>query len=307
MYFSGFADEAGNSIDVQIKATLELGWQNIESRSIDGVNLTDLSDEQFEVVCQKLDAANGSANHIVRINCFGSAIANWSTDPRNDKDYQTSLAALRRAIPRMQRLGTRYLRGMSFGIVRDAVPDSPEIEKLVIEKVKTMVALCEQAGVYYLHENCMNYGGLSYEHTLRLLEGIRSPYFRLVFDTGNPVGSDCRIGKPPYAKQSSWEFYSKVRDFIEYVHIKDCIFIAETGQIFPKLEHTFPGEGHGDVRRIVADLLHRGYDGGFSIEPHLAVVYHDDSQRLPDQIRYENYIEYGQRFMQMVAEVHREA
>lgn len=157
MYYTGFADEAGNSLDVQIKATLELGWNMIESRSIDGVNFTDISDEQFEVACQKLDAAG------VKINCFGSAIANWSTDPRKEEDFQASLASLRRAIPRMQRLGTRYLRGMSFGIVRDALPDSPEIEKLVFENVRSLVSLCEEAGVFYLHENCMNYGGLSYE------------------------------------------------------------------------------------------------------------------------------------------------
>jgi sugar phosphate isomerase/epimerase len=301
MYYTGFADEAGNSLDVQIKATLELGWQQIESRSIDGVNLTDISDEQFEIACQKLDAAG------VKINCFGSAIANWSTDPRKEEDFQASLASLRRAIPRMQRLGTRYLRGMSFGIVRDAVPDSPEIEKLVFEKVRTLVALCEEAGVYFLQENCMNYGGLSYEHTLRLLDAVRSPYFKLVFDTGNPVGSDSRIGKPPYHKQSSWEFYCNVREFIEYVHIKDCIFIEETGWIFPKLQHTFPGEGHGDVRQIVADLLQRGYNGGFSIEPHLGAVYHDASLTSPEQIRYANYTEYGRRFMGLVRECQKNA
>ena len=43
MYYSGFADEAASSIEGQIKATKELGWQNIKSRSVDGVNLTDVS------------------------------------------------------------------------------------------------------------------------------------------------------------------------------------------------------------------------------------------------------------------------
>ncbi|MFC1976460.1 sugar phosphate isomerase/epimerase, partial [Chloroflexota bacterium] len=71
MYYTGFADEAGASIDVQIKATKELGWSNIESRSIDGINLTDISDEKFEEVVEKLAEAG------IKINCFGSAIANW--------------------------------------------------------------------------------------------------------------------------------------------------------------------------------------------------------------------------------------
>jgi len=309
MYYSGFADESGSSIDVQIRATQELGWKWMESRSVSGVNTTDLPDDQFEMVCEKLDAAG------IRINCFGSAIANWSTDPRCATDFENGLASLRRAIPRMQRLGTRYLRGMSFGIVRDAQPDSPEIEKQVIEKLRVMVSLCAEAEIYYLHENCMNFGGLSHEHTLRLLEAIPNPYFRLIFDTGNPVGSDRHIGNPPYRKQSAWEFYRNVREFIEYVHIKDCIFIAETGDLFPDLQFTWPGEGHGNVREIVADLLATGYDGGLSIEPHMKMVYHRPArtrsgfqeQASPEEVQSAMYVEYGRRLMNMVDELRKKA
>jgi sugar phosphate isomerase/epimerase len=110
MYYTGFADEAGDSIDVQIRATLELGWSNIEARSVDGANLTDVTDETFEQVCEKLAAAG------VRINCFASAIANWSRDPRSEEDFQYSVETLRRAIPRMRHLGTPMIRGMSFSI-----------------------------------------------------------------------------------------------------------------------------------------------------------------------------------------------
>jgi sugar phosphate isomerase/epimerase len=296
MYFTGFADEAGDSIETQIKATLELGWKNIESRSINNVNITDISKKEFEYVCEKLAESN------VNINCFGSAIANWSKDPRDDAGFQENLISLKRAIPRMHRLGTKYLRGMSFKIVKDVEPDSPEIEKLVLEKLSLLVKICEDADILYLHENCMNYGGLSHNHTLRLLEKIHSPNFKLVFDTGNPVGSDNHIGKPPYKKQSSWEFYANVKEFIEYVHIKDCVFIKDTDQIFPELKFTFPGEGHGDVRRIVHDLMQNGYDGGFSIEPHLSVVYHEQSDQPVELIRYQNYVTYGRKFMDLFEE-----
>lgn len=296
MYFTGFADEAGNSIEIQIKATLALGWNYIESRSINNINTTDISDLDFDHVCEKLNEND------VKINCFGSAIANWSKDPRDDAGFQENLESLHRAISRMQRLGVKYLRGMSFKIVKDVEPDSPYIEKNVLEKLSLLVKICEDAGIMYLHENCMNYGGLSYFHTLRLLDKLNSPNFRLVFDTGNPVGTDNRVGKSPYKKQSSWEFYSNVREFIEYVHIKDCIFIKETDQIFPELHFTFPGEGHGDVRRIVHDLIKTGYDGGFSIEPHLSVVHHAQVEKPIEVIRYQNYIEYGMKFMNLFRE-----
>ncbi len=294
MYYTGFADEAGDSIEIQIKATQELGWHFIEARNVNGVNLTDIPDKQFELVCEKLDQAK------IRVNCFGSAIANWSKDPRSQVDFESSLESLRRALPRMQRMGTKMLRGMSFAVPRDAQPDSPEIEELVFNKVRAFVRLCEEAGVIYLHENCMNYGGMSHDHTLRLIEAVHSPNFRLVFDTGNPVGTDRRIGPPPYRKQSSWEFYRAVREFIDYVHIKDCVFLAETGGTFPTLKHTFPGEGSGEVKRILDDLLKTGYDGGLSIEPHLGAVYHDASLTKEADIRFANYAEYGKRLMQMV-------
>lgn len=297
MYYTGFADEAGNSIDVQIKATLALGWSNIESRGVDGVNLTDVSDREFDQVCEKLEAAD------VHINCFGSAIANWSRDPRSEEDFQYSVEALRRAIPRMHRLGTNIIRGMSFAVVQDEEPDSPELEAIIFGKVRHLVRMCEEAGVLYLHENCMNYGGMSHEHTLRLLDNIRSPSLKLVFDTGNPVFTYRRLGPKPYRKQSSWEFYTNVREWIHYVHIKDGRYIRESDGIFPEVEYTLPGEGDGDVERIVRDLLQSGYDGGFSIEPHLAVVYHEGSAQSADEVRYNNYVEYGRRFVQLVETV----
>lgn len=293
MYYTGFADEAGDSIEIQIKATQALGWSHIEARSVDGVNLTDITDKQFDQVCEKLAAAN------IRINCFASAIANWSRDPRRDEDVRYSIEALRRAIPRMQRLGCSMIRGMSYAIVRDQAPDSPELEAIIFRNVQRLVNMCEDAGILYLHENCMTYGGLSHEHTLRLLDRVRSPNLRLVFDTGNPVFSDRHLGSPPYRKQSSWEFYSNVREWIHHVHIKDGRYIRESDGIFPYVEYTFPGEGNGDVVRIVRDLLHSGYDGGFSIEPHLAIVHHDKSTK-SEEIRYQNYVEYGRRFMSLV-------
>jgi sugar phosphate isomerase/epimerase len=122
---------------------------------------------------------------------------------------------------------------------------------------------------------------------------------RLVYDTGNPVFTDDR-GKPkPYPKQSSWEFYKNVREFISYVHIKDGYWDAkENKQVF-----TFPGQGQGDVWRIVEDLVKTGYDGGFSIEPHLAVVYHDASIKSDAEIMYQNYVEYGRQFSRQLTAI----
>jgi len=297
MFFTGFSDEAGDTIKEQIDATLALGWNFIESRSVNKKNVTDISDLEFDQVLNSLQ------EHGIKISCFGSAIANWSTHPRNEIDFENSLNALKRAIPRMQKAGTYFIRGMSFGITRDEEPDNPELEKIIFKKVQTFVNLCEDSGIFYLHENCMNYGGLSYFHTLRLLDSVKSPNLRLVFDTGNPVGSDHHVGNPPYQKQNSWEFYRNVREFIEYVHIKDCVFIKETGGVFPELNYTFAGDGNGQVKRIVTDLINNKYSGGFSIEPHLSVVYHENTNDQHQSNQFKNYVTYGQKFMQMVNQI----
>ena len=89
MFLTGFADEAGSSIDVQIKATKELGWKYIETRNIDGKNLSTLTDAEFDVFCEKLDNAG------ISINCYGSSIANWGMDPRSDEDFEKSKKLLK--------------------------------------------------------------------------------------------------------------------------------------------------------------------------------------------------------------------
>lgn len=292
--YSGFADEAAADIRGQVAATKRLGWASIESRNIDGTNLTDISDEKFEEVCRVVAEAG------VRIDCFGSAVANWGKDPRKDEDFERSVAELSRALPRMKRLGTKLLRGMSFGIVKDIPPEDAEYARLVVSRVEPLVRMCEEAGVLYIHENCMNWGGQSWEHTLRLLDAIASPAFALVFDTGNPPFSFDRRGGEPWKLQSSWDFYRNVKHAITHVHIKDCVYIGPSDGIFPKARFTLPGEGDGDVVRIVEDLVASGYEGFLSIEPHTETVFHADSGGSLEEAKAESYIAYGKRLMELV-------
>lgn len=294
MYYSGFADEASGSIDGQIRATKELGWSHIESRGVDGSNLAYLDDNAFDLMREKLSVSG------VSIDCYGSAVANWAKDPRKPEDYEKSLDELRKALPRMDRLGIRQIRAMSFVIVRDALPDSAEIEAQVFPKVKEMVRICADHGVTWLQENCQNYGGLSWKHSLRLAEAVDHPSFRLVFDTGNPVGTPDWSKPEPRPRQRSWEFFDKVRSLVDRVHIKDAVFRKETGGTFPELDHRFPGDGDGDVERIIRDLVRTGFKGALSIEPHMAVVHHDGSKKSDDEIRFDTYVAYGRRLMELV-------
>ena len=285
MYLTGFADEAADGIDGQIKATLELGWSNIEARNIDGRNIHDITDAEFDVVYGKLQDAG------VSVNCFGSAVANWGKQITDPSD--TSLEEVARAIPRMRRLGAKLIRIMSYAVIEGQSPDDQQAEER-FKRLREIHARFADAGITPVHENCMNYGGMGWSYTLKLLENV--PGLKLVFDTGNPVFLNDRTKPQPYPRQSSWEFYSHVKQHIAYIHIKDCIWDQDAGDA----EYTYPGEGSGDVKRIVKDLLDGGYDGGISIEPHLAVVFHDDSVGASDEARYSSYVEYGRRLVELI-------
>jgi sugar phosphate isomerase/epimerase len=288
MYFTGFADEASKGIDGQIKATRELGWTNIESRNIDGKNIHDMADADFDVVCGKLKDAG------VSVNCFGSAIANWGK--KIEDPFDITLLEIKRTIPRMKKLGTKLIRIMSYAVIKDRGPED-QMKEERFKRLREICRLFKSEGLEPVHENCMNFGGMGWKYTLELVDNV--PGLKLVYDTGNPVFTDDRCKATPYPKQSAWEFYAKVKKHVAYIHIKDGIWDTEKQN--PKF--TYPGEGHGDVKKIVADLLKSGYDGGISIEPHLAVVFHDESVKSEEDVKYRNYVEYGRRMMKMVDDI----
>ena len=196
------------------------------------------------------------------------------------------------------------IRGMSFTRIRDASVYTPELEKLIFSRVEILAKMCEDAGALYMHENCANYGGHVFDHALKLIENIKSPAFRFLFDTGNPVNSvDYRFADMS-RMQDAFQFYQAVKEHIGYVHIKDGVFREmKPDQTFNDSRWTFPGEGDGKIREIVGDLLKSGYDGGFSIEPHMAIVFHEEDSSSREEVMFNNYVEYGRRFMKLVEDV----
>ena len=291
MYFTGFVDEAAPDIDGQIRAVKELGWNQIESRSIDGKNLHDIPEEKFNEVADKLDAAG------VHVNCFGSAIGNWAhaiTDP-----FEITLEEVKRAIPRMKRLDSHLIRIMSYKpIVENGPQDQMKEERF--RRLREVTKMFLDNGIQPVHENCMNYGGMGWPFTLEILENV--PGLKLVFDTGNCVSNYDRTKPKPWPMQSSWEFYDHVKEAVIYIHIKDGVYSHERKDFVCG----WAGEGDGNVRQILTDAFSRGYDGGISIEPHMRVVFHDASIKADPQAMFDNYVEYGRRIEAMVADIKKE-
>jgi len=293
MILTGIGDEAGNSLDSQIQATRELGWQHLEARSVElpgfpKANLHDLPDPAFDLALDKLNAAG------LKVYCFGSTVMNWAkrvTDP-----FEVTRAEVARCLPRMQRLGTRFIRIMSF----KPGDDEHRIPLQVFERVREVTQRFLDAGLQPVHENCMNYGGMSWQHALELLD--KCPGLKWVFDTANPVFNPDRSKAKPWPRQDAWEFWEHVRNHVAHMHIKD----ARWNPAKNDADYTWPGEGDGRVRDILQDALVRGYDAGISIEPHMVVVFHDASTQSNAEAQRQNYVEYGRRLEKLIAEARTE-
>jgi len=291
MKLMGIGDEAANAIDGQIHATKELGWKFIEMRAVEVPgfpkgNFHDIPDAAFDIAAEKLQTAG------IEVWCFGSAVMNWARkvgDP-----FEITLAEVKRAIPRMQRLGTRHIRIMSF----KPEDDAHKIPTEVFRRVRDVTRRFLDAGIQPLHENCMNHGGMSWQHALELLE--KCPGLNWLFDPANPVFNPDRSQSKPWPKQNPWEFWTHVRDQVAHIHIKDATWNAAKNDA----DYNWPGEGQGRVLDILKDAFARGYDAGISIEPHMVSVFHDPKhQSTDDAAMQKNFVEYGRRTERLIREL----
>lgn len=280
MILTGFADEAGTDLATQIKATQELGWDYISARGIDGKNIHDLSDEAFETAVGQLNDAG------IKIAEFGSLIGTWAKSITTDFDI--TLAEVERCIPRMQQLGTQIVRVMSYA---QEPWGSDQNEQERFRRLREVTQRFTDAGLTTAHENCMNWGGFSAEHTLRLIEEV--PDLKLIYDTGNPTFQRDR-SKPnsdgSFPWQDSLEFFQQVKEHVIHIHVKDCIHPIADG-VEP--EYTYPGEGQSNVREIIAELAQANYKGFIAIEPHVATVFHAKAEDVDWQQCYDSYVKYG--------------
>jgi sugar phosphate isomerase/epimerase len=292
MILCGISDEAGNELGTQVRATQELGWRHIEMRNVTVPgfakgNLHDIPDAAFEVVAGTLSDAG------ISVYCLASTIGNWAK--RIEDPLEITLAEVARSIPRMQRLGTRLVRIMSYKVRDDA--DQMEAERF--RRLREVTQRFLDAGIQPVHENCMNYGGMSWEHALRLLDNV--PGLKWVFDTANPVFNVDRSKPEPRPRQDPWEFWTHVRDASVHIHVKDARWDTARNDA----DYLFPGDGDGAVERILADAFARGYDAGISIEPHMVAVFHDASSAAQDDALRGNFVEYGRRLGHLIARVRR--
>ncbi|MGW6706403.1 sugar phosphate isomerase/epimerase family protein [Streptomyces sp. NPDC054956] len=275
--YAGIGDEAGRTLEQQVRAVSGLGWQLIEMRSVGGVAIADLDDAAFGACLRALEEAGlGTA-------CVDSRIADWSRPI--SQGVEQDLAELNRLVDRCAALGTRYVRVMSYP--NDGW-DEADWGREVIRRMRLLAARADASGLVLLHENCAGWAGRSADRMLRLLEEVDSPALRLLFDTGNGAAYEYEA----YAVLE--RLMSQCPEAVAHVHVKDAVGSGA------RAAYTLPGIGESQVARCLRLLLDNGYTGAWSIEPHLALRPHESRTELGED-GPDLFVEYGRHLEHLVA------
>lgn len=238
---TGFADEISPELDVQLDTLAAEEMRFLELRGVWGKNVLRLSDDEVARVKADLGARG------VGVSSIGSPIGKIGIAD----DFAPHLDDFRRALHVAHELGAPYIRIFSFFMPEG---DDPATHRgAVLDRLGQIVRAAEGAGVTLVHENEKDIYGDIPSRCHDILASIDSPLLRAAWDPANFV----QCGVRPHT-----EGYALLRPFIAYVHVKDSILA--TRQVVPA------GQGDGQVRETIAALRDSGFDGFFSLEPHLA-------------------------------------
>ena len=237
---SGFADEIDADLKTQCSTLNDLGITHVEFRSAWDTNVLDLTDEQVE------EAAAVLAAHGLSVSSIGSPIGKINIED----DFDAHLVRADRALVVAGRLGAPYIRIFSFFLRPGADPAAHRDE--VIARMRALTRVAEEADLVLLHENEKEIYGDVPARCLDIVRAVGSPHLRLAWDPANFV----QVGVRPYT-----DGYAILRPHVGYIQIKDAR--AEDGTVVTA------GKGDGEVAETMRALRHDGFDGFFSLEPHL--------------------------------------
>jgi sugar phosphate isomerase/epimerase len=158
---------------------------------------------------------------------------------------------MRHAAEVAQFLSAPYVRIFSFFLRPGTNP--ADFRDEVISRMRALARVAEQADLILLHENEKDIYGDIPSRCLDIVRSVDSPHLRLAWDPANFV----QVGVRPYT-----DGYAMLRPHLAYIQIKDAL--AGDGSVVTA------GHGDGEVAATVRALRHDGFDGFFSLEPHLA-------------------------------------
>jgi sugar phosphate isomerase/epimerase len=142
---------------------------------------------------------------------------------------------------------------ISLAFFIPAGSDSDSHREVVLSRMAELARVAEEHDVILLHENEKEIYGDIPRRCLDVVESVGSPNPKVAWDAANFV----QVGIRPFT-----EGYAMLRPYLEYVQIKDALLA--TGDVVPA------GRGDGEVVETIRELRRDGFDGFFSLEPHLS-------------------------------------
>lgn len=247
---SGFSDEIVDDFAGQLDAMQELGIKHIEVRNL-AVNgkpkavIVDLTEDDLHAAKRELDSRG------MRVSAIGSPIGKISISDDFDAHMERFKGALRAA----DILETSYIRMFSF-----FMPEGEDPAQHRDEVMRRLNALCEAARLHrsdilLLHENESDIYGDTPSRCKDIFESVGAENFRFTLDPANFVA----CGVKPFT-----EAYPALKPWLHYVHVKD--------KESPDGKVVVAGEGSAEWRELLGALKADGYDGFYSLEPHLQVA-----------------------------------
>ena len=237
---SGFIDEISDDFSEQCKVAAGLGLRHVEVRSAWGTNILDLDDAQLATVRETL------AEHGLKASSIGSPIGKISIDDA----FDPHLERMRHAVDVAGTLEAPYIRLFSFFIPEGTDPDSRRVE--VLSRMSALAEAAADSDVILVHENEKEIYGDIPRRCLDIVTSVSSPKLQLAWDPANFV----QVGVRPFT-----EGYTMLRPHIGYIQIKDALLADGTVVV--------AGAGDGEVVETIRALRADGFDGFFSLEPHL--------------------------------------
>ena len=278
---SAFADEISANLDEQIAVLRSENIHFIDLRGVWNTNVLDLTDQQITEIQQKLDA------HGIGVSAIASPIGKVPIDT----PFGEHLQRFERAIALAQFFKTPFIRIFSFyppaaiedasthtqtadvesntttAHMRDAsdtnvtnvtngekdLVDPARWRDEVLRRLRELTIQARNANLILLHENEKDIYGDTIARCTDLLQSINDPHFQAILDPANFI--QCQ--QTPYP-----DAYQVLRPWLRYMHVKDAL-----------ADGTVVAAGEGVARwpEILQQLHTDGYEGFFSLEPHLAL------------------------------------
>ena len=237
---SGFADEAGVSVERQMDVLEKNGIKMIEMRVVDGGPVIEKTDDELRLLKEKLEKRGFT------ISAIGSPVGKSPIE----EDFEIAKATFQKSVNAAKILGTKYIRAFSFYPPVNSDPMLFADE--VIRRMKELIKIAEDNSLIYALENESRVFADIPSRCRYIFDNIESSSLKMAFDPGNFIMNNAK----PFP-----DCYDLLKKNIAYFHVKDAS--TEPRRFVPS------GEGESEMGKLLTAAYNDGFDGVLSLEPHL--------------------------------------